>query len=187
MNLDDILHDLGRADRALSEETARKIAAEKYGVRHDKHRHKRLFEVITGLRFRTALEMLDDICSELYDELILLIGKADPIVRVPVYFAFSDTPIDPNNVIFTRNIQVIENSPEFTIDFTQASIGKYIAFSQPIAEPPKTKWFNTEFNRGNSIPDATFKSPATVGNYKTVVSRDAFIFQATIYNITFSS
>jgi len=190
--LEDILNDINRGRRFLSRLISHRIDMEKFGFSiyiKGPDESQNLFNLLQVLEHRVNVEeLLDETTQKLYDELIGVIGKADPIIRVPIQFGFYDTKPEALSLTFQFTALVIKGSTSFNLNYTSAAgANKYIAFSQPTDEPIKTKWYNTDLNRGNNIPDAVFEAPVIVGSNRIVISRDPFIFQSTIYDITFST
>lgn len=75
--------------------------------------------------------------------------------------------------------------PSYSIDFSGNANYKYIAIKEPVAEPEKMQWANTQLNYG-TIPDQVFKSPLLIDGYRYYVSRTPVVIDSTYSMFTFN-
>ncbi len=96
-----------------------------------------------------------------------------------------DTEPDLTTVTLPNNMVVPTGSTEITIPFGETAANKFIAWSQPTAEPDKTQWFNTAFNYGE-VPDGVFKAKVVASGNDIYGTRDLFSFDSTNYTLKVS-
>lgn len=144
------------------------------------YKHKKTFmsllRVLKALDFQLARDSFDDISIALYNRMLTLIGKKPTVAEIK--WGFYDGAPNPNTMVFQHSALVTKGVDSYIIDFgiDVLSSDKHVAFSEPISEPIKIKWWNTEFNQG-LIPDAAFLPPVIVGDRRVTVSRHVFVFQ----------
>lgn len=183
-----IVSEIGRGRLLASEFNAEYIACLQQDI---PYKHKKTFmsllRVLKALDFKMAKDTLDDIAIALYNRMITLIGKKPTVAEIKWGF-YSDHAPDPNTMMFQHSDLVVKGVDSYTLDFGEEvlSSDKWVAFSEPISEPLKIKWWNTEFNQG-LIPDAAMLPPVIVGDRRITISRGIFIFDSRTTKLTIAA
>lgn len=99
---------------------------------------------------------------------------------------FDEDPYsDIQNDTFLFNKTVPIGITQYAMEFSSNATGKFLAIREPISEPVKTAWNNTNFNNG-TFPDSVFRAPVIIDGYRFYVSRIPVVLDSQNTTIIFN-
>lgn len=101
-----------------------------------------------------------------------------PVVPFTFYFGTGEAPADNTEIELGTSGTANHNSKATVSDFGNVGGDEVLWYAEPVAEPVKTKWYNTPTNQGNIGGSNLFGDPVIVGGYRLYVSAYATTFSS---------